>query len=369
MYPNMASTQKALVVSEVGKPLVLVNDHPVVRPGPNQLLLKVSVAGINPHDQKARDTGLFVSGNLPSVLTNDVVGKVAEIGPNVTDFKVGDRVVSQAIFPLGWERSSLQNRVVPQALFPLGGVQNGLQEYAIADLGALTKIPDSITDDDAATLSTNIITSVVALFWSLRIPAPWSAEAANFDYANTAILIVGGGSNCGKFGVQLAGLAGIGTIVVVGGNDSELKSFGATHIIDRHAGYNAILDHIRDVVGDGLIYAYDAVNPPDGQLLAANALSSKKKGILARLLPLGPVDESKVHGKEAGFELRDVYGCSQLHPDLAKGFWEQLSGFLESGSVKPLGYIVKRGLDASQVNKVLDDYRDGKPVTRTHIHI
>ena len=38
------STQKALLVTEVGKPLQLVNDRPVPQPGPDQALLKVSPA-------------------------------------------------------------------------------------------------------------------------------------------------------------------------------------------------------------------------------------------------------------------------------------------------------------------------------------
>jgi hypothetical protein len=35
------STQKALIVTEIGKPLQLVDDHPVAQPGVDQVLLKV----------------------------------------------------------------------------------------------------------------------------------------------------------------------------------------------------------------------------------------------------------------------------------------------------------------------------------------
>jgi NADPH:quinone reductase len=31
--------------------------------------------------------------------------------------------------------------------------------------------------------------------------------------------------------------------------------------------------------------------------------------------------------------------------------------------------VVKQGLDAAAVNEVLDAYRDGKPVVKTHIHL
>lgn len=346
----MSSTQKALIVTEVGKPVTLVSDWPIPEPGANQVQVKVTVAGINPHDQKTRDMGLFFAKGHITILTHDVVGKVTKLGQGVTDVAVGDRIVYQP-------------SVAP------GSSQNGLQEYTTADLGSFAKIPDSITDDQAATLPTNIIAPLVALFDSLQIPAPWSPAAKKFDYASATLLVVGGGSNCGRFGVQLAKLAGIGTIVAVGGNEAELKSYGATHVIDRHGGYETVLARIRGVVGDDLIYAYDAINPPDGQLLGLNALSSHKKGALARLIPRLPIDESKVLGKKAGFDVRDVFGVSSQHPELAGAFWSRVPGYLESGQIKPLAYVVKNGLTASNVNEVLDAYKDGKAVTKTHIHL
>jgi NADPH:quinone reductase len=346
----MSPTQKALVVTEIGKPVRLVHDHAIPEPGPKQIQLKVKVAGINPHDQKSRDGGLFIAENLPAVLTNDVVGTVTKLGEGVSGVAVGDRVVTQPGFSHG-------------------STQNGLQEYALADVGAFAKIPEGTSDDEAATLPTNIIAPLVALFSVLRIPAPWSAEAEGFDYAGTTLLVVGGGSNCGRFGVQLAKLAGIGRIVVVGGNEAELKGLGATHVLDRHGGHDAVLARIRGVVGDDLVYAYDAVSPVEDQVLALNALSSSRKGALARLLPLGPVDETKVVGKKAGFEVRDTYGSSQANPELAEGFWEHLPRFLEEGKIKPTAFVVKQGLTAENVNDVLDAYRDGRPVKKTHIHI
>ncbi|KAL4866781.1 hypothetical protein BDV12DRAFT_198876 [Aspergillus spectabilis] len=332
-------------------------------PSANQVQVKVSVAGINPHDAESRDMGLFIildlspatraepgAIDLPSILTHDVVGSVTKLGPGVTGLSIGDRIVYQPSFAPG-------------------STQNGLQEYAVADLGALAKIPDQISDDEAATLGTNAVTSVVALFHTLRISPPWSSAAEGFDYANTTILVIGGGSNCGQFGVQLAKLAGIGRVVVVGGDENKLRSFGATHVIDRHGGYESVLSQIRDIVSDDLLYAYDVISPPDGQMLALNALSSTKKGVLARLLPLGPVDESKVLGKQAGFEVRDVFGSSHAHPELAAGFWDRVPGFLERGEIKPLEFEVREGLSADIVNGVLDKYRDGERVLKTHIHL
>ena len=49
---------------------------------------------------------------------------------------------------------------------------------------------DHISDDEAATLPTNTIAPLVALFDTLEVPAPWSDEAKSFEYANNANLII-----------------------------------------------------------------------------------------------------------------------------------------------------------------------------------
>ena len=116
-------TQKAVLIVEVGKPAVAVQDHPVREPGEHQIQLKVAVAGLNPHDQKARDYGLFIKDALPAVLANDIVGVITKLGAGGTDFAVGDRVVSQGALSSTWH-------------------QQGLQEYAIEDAAYSCKIPN-----------------------------------------------------------------------------------------------------------------------------------------------------------------------------------------------------------------------------------
>jgi NADPH:quinone reductase-like Zn-dependent oxidoreductase len=251
-----------------------------------------------------------------------------------------------------------------------GWLQTGLQEYVVLDVPFTAVIPKGISDDEAATLPTNIIAPLVALFndeSGLGIPAPWTKEAEDFDYKGKTLLIVGGGSNCGKFGVQLAKLAGIGKIVVVGSkrSEEEVKRYGATHVLYRDT--EDVLGQIREIVGDDLVYAYDAVNPPEGQLLALNALSNHKKGKLARLLPR-PIDESRIKGKTAGFEIKNVLGLSHVRPDLCAPFWERVPGYLESGKIIPLSFQAVEGLDADKVNRELDKYRDGEVVQKIHVH-
>lgn len=312
----------------------------------------MAVASLDGHDQKVRDMGIFLSKiGLPAVLANDVVGKVVAVGSNVTAFREGDPFVSQADFASGTP-------------------PNGLQEYAVFDEQFPAMISDKITDDDAATLRTNIIASLVALLHDLPIPAPWTQYARDFDYAATTLLLVGGGSVSGRHAVEVAKLVGIGGIVVVGGDVVKLKEYGTTHVIDRHGSQDVVLDRIREVVGDDLIYAYDVVNMPGGQLVALSAISSHTKGFFTRLLPM-PIDESKVLGKKAGFEVKNVLGISSERPDLCREFWQRLPKYLEDGKVVPMSnvYPVVEGLDAAKINEVLDGFKRQETLKHAHVHL
>lgn len=91
-------------------------------------------SGLNPHDQRSRDTGLLIADKLPAILSKDVVGVVSQIGSDVTAFQVGDRVMS-----LG------SGSVADSS-------QSGLQEYALADVVNCAKVPDDISDEEAVRL-------------------------------------------------------------------------------------------------------------------------------------------------------------------------------------------------------------------------
>lgn len=345
------ATQTALLATEIGKPLIKAS-RPISEPKANEVLIQVTVAGLHAHDSKARDYGLFIKDNLPAVLGADLAGIVTRVGPNVARFKEGDHIFGQASLP------------DPNT--------QGLQEYAILDTRFAAKVPAGFTDAQAASVPTNYVTSAVALFDStcFGIPAPWDPAAKSFDYKSTSVLILGGGSNTGKYGIQLAALAGFGNIIVVAGLSSEadIRALGATHVIDRTKPPAKIAAEVREITGDDLIYAYDTINPPESQFIGVEALSNSKTGKLARLLPLGPVDETSLPKKPAGFETHDVFGGSNSRVNTAVPLWEQVTVLIEEGKIKPLAYQVIKGLDVDAVNKTLDGYLNGTSRGQYQIH-
>jgi NADPH:quinone reductase len=91
---------KAIVMTAVGGPEVLqLAEIPTPSPGPNQILVRVKAAGVNPIDYKLRKTGALNAGP-GKVLGFDAAGVVEQAGPGVTDFKPGDAVFYSPDFSL-----------------------------------------------------------------------------------------------------------------------------------------------------------------------------------------------------------------------------------------------------------------------------
>ncbi|EAW12898.1 zinc-binding alcohol dehydrogenase family protein [Aspergillus clavatus NRRL 1] len=303
-----------------------------------------------------RDRGLLVDKYLPhAILANDIGGIVEKIGPDVQKFSVGDRIVGQSNILSG------------------GADQAGLQQFCVLDAEYAAPIPSALSFDQAATIPVNAMASFIALFDASGLelaPAflgPLATAATAFDYRHEAIVIIGGGSNCGKFALQFARLAGFGKIITTAkirdGSERSLRDLGATHVIDRDAA--DVEDQIRALVGDDLLYAFDPVN--GAHQLALELLSTTKKGSLATLVR-GEADPVIAARKRAGFKKNQILGVSDVHKELAAQFWRELPGWIEAGKLQPLDYTVIDGLDAGKVNSLLDDYRDGRPVVKTHVH-
>jgi len=84
---------KAIVVEELGGPEVLrLRERPAPVPQPGQILVDISVAGVNFMDTGARRAGTGASREVPFVPGVEAAGRVSALGAGVTDFAIGDRV-------------------------------------------------------------------------------------------------------------------------------------------------------------------------------------------------------------------------------------------------------------------------------------
>lgn len=106
---------------------------------PSQILIKVEAFGLNFADVMAR-LGLYRDApSLPSVLGYDVVGRVEEVGDNIEDLAVGDRVMALTRF-------------------------GGYAEYAIGEQDVVHKISESLSPGVATALSTQYSTAYFLAF-------------------------------------------------------------------------------------------------------------------------------------------------------------------------------------------------------------
>jgi NADPH:quinone reductase-like Zn-dependent oxidoreductase len=86
-----APQNKAAYLIKTGTPLE-VRDAPLPTAGPGQIVVKNAAVAINPLDWHMLDHGVFVQ-QWPAIFGCDVAGEVYQVGPDVEEFKKGDRVI------------------------------------------------------------------------------------------------------------------------------------------------------------------------------------------------------------------------------------------------------------------------------------
>src|SRR5215475_7213412 len=115
---------KLIQVAKTGGPEELrLVEAPVPSPGPGQALIKVAAAGVNFIDVYFR-IGLY-KADLPFTPGNEGAGTVESVGPDVKDFRPGDRVA--------W------------AMF-----RGSYAEYLAVPVSQLVRLPDSVDFTTAA---------------------------------------------------------------------------------------------------------------------------------------------------------------------------------------------------------------------------
>ncbi|MCL2430884.1 MAG: NADP-dependent oxidoreductase [Alphaproteobacteria bacterium] len=145
---------KAAVVYEYGGPEVLkYADYPDPAAGQGEVLVRVAAAGINPIDtmERAGLTKDWRPLQFPAVLGWDVAGSVLGLGPGVTGFAVGDRV-------LAWAYHTYAELCVVKAEL-LAKVPAGLELAAAAALPLATVTGNQLISVAAAQSGQSVLVS------------------------------------------------------------------------------------------------------------------------------------------------------------------------------------------------------------------
>jgi NADPH:quinone reductase-like Zn-dependent oxidoreductase len=219
------------------------------QPGPGQIRVALHATSLNFHDL------MVVNGTIPTedgrVLMSDGAGIVEAIGEGVTQFKVGDHVVS-CFFPQ-WSDGLPFDAVGGAAGTPGDGIDGYAAEYAVRSATAFTRAPRSWSHAEAATITTAGLTA-------------WRALVVNGQLkAGDSVLVLGTGG-VSIAALQIAKRMGASVIATTGSDDKfgRLRELGADHIINYRRtpdwGQQVLaltdgrgVDHIVEVGGAGTL--------------------------------------------------------------------------------------------------------------------
>ncbi|WP_339213504.1 zinc-binding dehydrogenase [Ornithinibacillus sp. FSL M8-0202] len=142
---------KALVKTELGFGNLEVQEKPEPSPGRNQVKIEVKYAGICGSDIHTYEGHYKVA--TPVTLGHEFAGEVVEVGENVTEFKVGDRVTSETTFYIcgECEYCKTQDYNLCNHRKGLGSQQDGgFTKYLIARKESVHHLPVNVDYQSAA---------------------------------------------------------------------------------------------------------------------------------------------------------------------------------------------------------------------------
>jgi NADPH:quinone reductase-like Zn-dependent oxidoreductase len=208
--------KRYVIEQEFGIDELKLVESDIPQPGPGEVLVKMKAASLNYRDF------LMVSGNytrnlpLPLVPLSDGAGEVAALGPGVSRWKEGDRVIG--CFFQCWPAGRITPEVPKTAL---GGAINGvLAEYALFREGGLVPLPDHLSFEEGATLPCAGVTA-------------WNCLYKGELTCGDTVLTMGTGG-VSLFALQFARAAGARVIATTGSEPKEarLRDLGAYEVIN-----------------------------------------------------------------------------------------------------------------------------------------
>lgn len=195
-----------------------IKDTPYTSPPPDCVVIKNHAIALNPIDFKLQDNAIFPFLLYPTILGLDISGEVVEVGSAVSSrLKVGDRVLALA-------GGTTANK-------PSGAA---FQDYTVVVARMTTKIPDSLSYNDAAMLPLGLATAACGLFQDDQLALQYPSLSSKST--GRTILVWSGASSVGVNAIQLAIAAGYEVITTASPKNFELvRGLGASEAFDYNA--------------------------------------------------------------------------------------------------------------------------------------
>ena len=224
---------KSWQITRFGLEGLVLNNTSNPTPGPGEVLVRWRAQSLNYRDLVIV-LGTYLP-NLPLPFTpgSDGAGEVAAVGPGVTGWKPGDRVIGHYI------QSWLEGPPTPEnTRLSLGAPLPGLlTEFSVLPAHGLVALPEHLSFAEGATLPIAALTA-------------WNALFTTGDLRPGDTVVLEGTGGVSLFGLQLAHAAGLRTVVTSSSNAKldRARALGADETINYHTttGWGA---RVRELTG------------------------------------------------------------------------------------------------------------------------
>lgn len=361
----MIRNARAVVARTLGGTVAVetIQVHP---PQAGEVTLKLAACGVCHSDLSGANGTIALP--LPLVLGHEAAGTVAQVGAGVTEFAVGDRVITSFVHMCGRCRMCTTGR--PQlcelaakagASLPDGTVRTYdaagqplavlsgcgvMAEYATLHTNNVVKVlDDQAPMECCALLSCGVMTGVGAAINTARV-APGS------------VAVVFGAGGVGLNVIQGCNIAGAGMVVAVDRLDAKLamaRDFGATHTVNAATEEN-LVKALRKLTGGGADYAFECVGHGD---VVAQAYGCLRRGGTAVVVGVaGPKDMTSVRTATLTFEEKTLtgsyYGSARPREDFPR-----LLGLYRGGRLK-LDELITHRYGVEEAPQAFDDLAAGR---------
>jgi NADPH:quinone reductase-like Zn-dependent oxidoreductase len=201
---------KALVLGKHGTldELKVVNDYPLPQAVEGHVVIRVRASSFNYHDVFTVKGMPGIKVPLPVIIGLDMAGEISEVGPGVTNWKVGDRVL---VNPVN-KKKGLMGEML----------DGGMAEYCLVSADQLVAMPDGVSFEEAASLPVAYGTAHRMLITHKTVKK------------GDRMIVLGASGGVGTGCVLLGKMLGAEVIACASSDEKlrKLKEMGADEVVD-----------------------------------------------------------------------------------------------------------------------------------------
>lgn len=281
----------------------VVSNAPYSPPAKGHIAIQVFDVAINPIDWIMQESDIF-NLKYPNIFGTDVAGEIFEIGDDVKDFHVGQRVIAYVHEDSTLPRyNSADHNTSHCNGFSSNDQSHGaFQKYTCVPQTAVSELPYSIPTSVGVVLPLGISTAAAGLYQKAFLALPYPSEKP--DALGRTILVWGGSSSVGSCCIQLAVASGAEVVATASPKNFEYcKKLGAKQCFNYRD--EDVEDQVIKALKDKTVAgAYHAVGG-DGAVKSCARIVDQTKGKAIVVTVRGVPDEgmpSSVRAKSSKWQ-------------------------------------------------------------------